>query len=114
VQQHPTTTLPLNTGAGILSVILIALTIVAITDAPRKKKLLTFFFILGWAAAGFGLGTAIGLVLGSAGAAGGLAGLCVQIMGIAAAVNRMRLNKKLKALSAQSVARENEEPEQRK
>jgi len=78
---------PPNVGQGLLTAALIALAIIAIMRSPSKWR--TLGFIVVCVAAGLAVGILIGLALGGAGAAGTLGGLCMQVAGIAASINRM-------------------------
>jgi len=75
-----------------LLVIMIVMICVAVSGATQKFK--AFLIIIGWMAAGFAVGLGIGLALGSSAAAGTAAGLLTLVMGLGAAWQRLRRNRK--------------------
>ena len=73
--------------------LLLVLAIVAVSKS--QKKWLTALFILGWTVLGIVIGTAVGFAAGgSHAAAGGLAAVCSQIMGIWASIKKISDNRK--------------------
>jgi len=75
--------------------VVIALAMVAISGSDKRWR--TTLFIFGWTALGLAVGTGVGLLMGSAGAAGSLAGGLTLLMGAGTSIIKISENRKAKA-----------------
>ena len=83
---------PLNPLATLFTAVALALAVIAIVRSPRKWH--TLFFIIGWVVLFVAVAIGIGFAFGSASAAGAYAAIAMQIGLLAAAIERIRHDRK--------------------
>jgi hypothetical protein len=86
---------PYNPASALPLLVMIGMIFVAVKDAPQKLR--AFLIIIAWIVVGIATGAGIGFALSNPPLAGDLAGILTLVLGIGAAWDRMRKNKKAKA-----------------